>query len=314
MPPLTSLKQLRYLVALSEQLNFTRAAASCFVTQSTLSASLRELERALGARLVERDRHTVLMTPIGATVAQRARLLLADAQDIAETVSRARAPMSGLLRLGVIPTIAPFLLPRGLRLARRRFPALQLALREDTTPELIARLADGRLDLAIIALPYETGDLLVQPLFEDALRLVARRNDSSVRSGPVVLDRQLTDRLLLLAEGHCLRDHTLRACGPQLQPSAARLEATSLLTLVQMIESGLGVGLVPDLAIRAGLIRSPRLQSRTLPRPAPSRTIALAARRTSTRAAEMQALAGILRQAGRHAARRDSADSPGRQR
>lgn len=299
MTPLSSLKQLRYLVALDEQLSFTRAASRCFVSQSTLSAGLKELERALGARLVERDRQNVLMTPVGAEVARRARTLLAGAQDIVEVADRARTPLTGLLRLGVIPTIAPFLLPRGLRLAQRRYPALRLALREDLTAALLARLADGRLDLAIIALPFDTGDLTVLPLFDDELRLVARRSDASVRSEPVSLDHRLADRLLLLAEGHCLREHTLRACGTQPQPSDTGLEATSLLTLVQMVESGLGLGLVPELAIRAGLIRGSRLVARSLARPAPKRTIALVARRTSTHGAEATALAAICRQIGR---------------
>ena len=209
--------------------------------------------------------------------------------------------MSGVLRLGVIHTIAPFLLPRGLRLAQRRYPSLRLALREDLTAGLLARLADGRLDLAIIALPFDTGELTVLPLFEDELRLVARRNDASLRSGVVALDRDLSVRLLLLAEGHCLREHTLRACDAQPQVSDARLEATSLLTLVQMVESGLGVALVPELAIRAGLIRGTRLVSLPLARPAPRRTIALVARRTTTRTAEMQALAAICRNIGRGA-------------
>jgi LysR family transcriptional regulator, hydrogen peroxide-inducible genes activator len=299
MAALNSLKQLRYLVALDEQLSFTRAASRCFVTQSTLSAGLKELERTLGAKLVERDRQSVLMTPVGREVAQRARALLAGAQDIVEMSDRQRAPFTGLLRLGVIPTIAPFLLPRGLRLAQRRYPQLRLALREDLTAELLARLADGRLDLAIIALPFDTGELAVLPLFEDELRLVARRRDPSVRSEPVALDHSLADRLLLLAEGHCLREHALSACGAQAPANDTRLEATSLPTLVQMVESGLGLGLVPELALRAGLIRGSRLVSRSLARPAPRRTIALVARRTTTHGAEMEALARICRQIGR---------------
>jgi LysR family hydrogen peroxide-inducible transcriptional activator len=296
---LSSLKQLRYLVALDDELSFTRAASRCFVSQSTLSAGLKELERTLGSQLVERDRQTVLMTPVGAEVARRARTLLAEAQDIVDTADRARAPLTGLLRLGVIPTVAPFLLPRALRLAQRRHPALRLALREDLTAELLARLADGRLDLAIIALPFDTRELSVLPLFEDELRLVARRRDTSVKSEPVALDHRLADRLLLLAEGHCLREHTLRACGTERRTLGTAPEATSLLTLVQMVESGLGLGLVPELAIRAGLLRGSPLVARTVARPVPTRTIALVARRTTTRAAEMQALAAIFRHAGR---------------
>ena len=235
MTVLTSLKQLHYLVAISEQLNFTRAAESCFVTQSTLSAGLKELEDVLGARLVERDRQTVLMTPIGIDVAQRARAILAAAQDLAETAAGARAPMTGLLRLGVIPTIAPFLLPPCLRLLRERYPDLHLALREDLTAHLLSRLEGGQLDLALIALPYETGNLMVEPLFDDDLWIVGRKGDFQVKARAINITPSLTDRLLLLEEGHCLRDHALYACGASARPPTEGVEATSLLTLVQMI-------------------------------------------------------------------------------
>ena len=304
MLPLNSLRQLRYLVALSEQLNFTRAAAACFVTQSTLSAGLKELERVLGARLVERDRQTVLMTPVGLDVAQRAATMLAEAQDIVDAADRARAPLTGLLRLGVIPTIAPFLLPRCLGLVRRRYPALRLSLREDLTVNLLARVEDGRLDLALIALPFDTGDLLVRPVFEDELRIVGLKSDPQLKSNVLALDPELTDRLLLLEEGHCLREHALQACGAPAKLADAGVEATSLLTLVQMIESGFGIGLVPEMAIAGGLVRSPRLVTRSLPRPPPNRTIALVARRTSARLADLRALAEIIQLTGKPTAAR----------
>ena len=304
MLPLNSLRQLRYLVALSEQLNFTRAAAACFVTQSTLSAGLKELERVLGARLVERDRQTVLMTPVGLDVAQRAATMLAEAQDIVDAADRARAPLTGLLRLGVIPTIAPFLLPRCLGLVRRRYPALRLSLREDLTVNLLARVEDGRLDLALIALPFDTGDFLVRPVFEDELRIVGLKSDPQLKSNGLALDSELTGRLLLLEEGHCLREHTLQACGAPAKLADSGVEATSLLTLVQMIESGFGIGLVPEMAVAGGLVRSPRLVTRSLPRPPPSRTIALVARRTSARLADLRALAEIIQQTGKPTAAR----------
>ena len=313
MLPLNSLRQLRYLVALSEQLNFTRAAAACFVTQSTLSAGLKELERVLGARLVERDRQTVLMTPVGLDVAQRAATMLAEAQDIVDAADRARAPLTGLLRLGVIPTIAPFLLPRCLGLVRRRYPALRLSLREDLTVNLLARVEDGRLDLALIALPFDTGDFLVRPVFEDELRIVGLKSDPQLKSNVLALDPELTDRLLLLEEGHCLREHALQACGAPAKLADAGVEATSLLTLVQMIESGFGIGLVPEMAIAGGLVRSPRLVTRSLPRPPPNRTIALVARRTSARLADLRALAEIIQQTGKPTAAR-ARRSAGRQR
>jgi LysR family hydrogen peroxide-inducible transcriptional activator len=293
----TSLRQLQYLVVLSERLNFTRAAEACFVTQSTLSAGLKELEKTLGARLVERDRQNVLMTPIGLEVAQRARAILAATQDLVTVAGGTRKPMTGLLRLGVIPTIAPFLLPPCLRQLRQRYPALRLALREDLTSNLLARLEDGQLDVALIALPFDTDNLLVRELFDDELCVVGLKGDPQLSARICDLVPDMTDRLLLLAEGHCLRDHALIACGTAPRRHAEGVEATSLLTLVQMIESGLGIGLVPEMAIASGLARSPRLVTRSLPKPCPKRTIALVGRRTTTRIADLNTLATVLKSA-----------------
>jgi LysR family hydrogen peroxide-inducible transcriptional activator len=295
MTALTSIKQLHYLAALSEHLNFTRAAETCFVTQSTLSAGLKELENVLGAKLVERDRQTVLMTPIGLEVAKRARTILAAAQDLVEITDRAAEPMTGQLRLGVIPTIAPFLLPQSLRLLRERYPALRLALREDLTAHLLQRLGNGQLDFALIALPYETANLLVEPLFDDDLWIVGRKDDPEVKAKKVDVTPSMSDRLLLLEEGHCLRDHALYACDPSMRRSSEGVEATSLLTLVQMIESGLGIGLVPEMAVRSGLTESADLVARPLARPSPKRTIALVARRSTSRLADLRAMADVVR-------------------
>jgi LysR family hydrogen peroxide-inducible transcriptional activator len=294
MANLSSLRQLQYLVALSDKLNFTRAAAACYVTQSTLSAGLRELEDLLGARLVERDRQTVLMTPTGIEVAKRARAILVAAQDLVETAAESRALMTGLLRLGVIPTIAPFLLPPCLRLLRQRHPQLHLALREDLTANLLSRLEDGKLDFALIALPYATGNLLVEPLFDDDLWIVGQKNDPQLKARTLHITPTLTDRLLLLEEGHCLRDHALYACGASTGRATAGVEATTLLTLVQMIESGLGIGLVPEIAVRSGLADSPNLIARPVSKPRPKRTIALVARRSTTRLADLKSLAEVI--------------------
>ena len=298
MATVTSLRQLQYLVALSDKLNFTRAAEACFVTQSTLSAGPRELEDTLGARLVERDRQTVLMTPVGSEVSQRARAILAAAQDLAEVAAGARSPMTGLIRLGVIPTIAPFMLPPTLQALRERYPGLRTVLREDLTVNLLARLEEGQLDMAVIALPFETSHLLVRPLFEDPLWFVGRRGDSSLRTRTVTVTPDLSDRLLLLEEGHCLRDHALYACGVSSRTPAHGVEATSLLTLVQMVESGFGVGLVPEMAIRSGLARSPGLVARPMARPSPGRTIAIVARKSTTRLGDIDVLADLIREIG----------------
>lgn len=294
MRDLPSLRQLRYLVAVAEHRNFTRAAAACFATQSTLSAGLKELERTLGVRLVERDRHSVTMTAAGDETAQRARLLLAAAEDMAETAAGAAAPMSGLLRLGAIPTVAPFVLPTLLPALRKRFPALRLALREDMTAALLERLAGGGLDFALIALPYETEALLVRPLFEDELVLIAPSGDAALPARRLAVADTLAGRLLLLEDGHCLRDHTLRACGPARVAHEAGIEATSLLTLVHMVVSGLGLALVPEIAVGAGLLAGTGLTARPLAPPAPRRTIALVARRSTARRAEFDLLAAAV--------------------
>ena len=298
MAVLTSIKQLHYLVAIADHLNFTRAAEACFVTQSTLSAGLKELERILGSRLVERNKQTVLMTPNGLEVTRRARAILTATQDLVEIAAGSTQPMAGLLRLGVIPTIAPFLLPACLGLLRRRYPALRLALREDVTANLITRVEDGTLDLALIALPFNTAHLLVTPLFDDELWLVAQKGDPLLKARSMTLTPDLIDRMLILEEGHCLRDHTLIACGAAPPAIHGGVEATSLLTLVQMIASGLGIGLVPAMAVKGGLTRSARLVVRPLPMPRPKRTIALVARRTTTRAADMAALVAAIQEIG----------------
>lgn len=297
MSALPSLKQLQYLVALSAQLNFTRAAESCFVTQSTLSAGLKELEDILGVRLVERDRQTVLMTPIGLDIAARARDILAATQDLVDRAADVVAPMSGALRLGIIPTIAPFLLPPTLRHIRERYPRLRLTLREDLTTRLIERLENGQLDFALIALPFPTETLLVEALIEDPLWLVGTPGDQTLERDPPALTPALAERLLLLEEGHCLRDHSLQACGSTGRTQTGAIEATSLLTLIQMVESGLGLALVPEMAVRSGLTASPGLAVHPFPSPAPSRTIALVARRSTSRRVEMAALGTVVRDA-----------------
>ncbi len=303
MTVLTSLKQLHYLVALSEQLNFTRAAEGCFVAQSTLSAGVRELESVLGAQLVERNRQTVLMTPIGFEVVERARAILAATQDLVEVAVGAGKPMTGLLRLGVIPTIAPFLLPRSVQLIRERYPELRLALREDLTASLLLRLEEGQLDFALIALPYDTANLLVEPLFDDNLWIIGRKGDPEVKARKVLVAASMSDRLLLLEEGHCLRDHALYACGASIRPSWKGVEANSLLTLVQMVETGLGVALVPEMAVRSGLTESPNLVARQLANSSRKRTIALVTRRSTSRLADLKALSEVVRRGNASGAR-----------
>jgi LysR family hydrogen peroxide-inducible transcriptional activator len=295
MAALPSLRQLGYLVALAQHLNFTRAAAACYVTQSTLSAGLKELEAVLGANLVERDRQSVLMTPLGLEVAARARALLAAAEDLAALAAASAEPMTGTLRLGAIPTIAPFLLPRILPGLRAKYPKLKLLLREDVSASLLQRLASAQLDFALLALPYDTGDVLVRELFDDEFWLVGREDDPALKSRRATVRAPAAEKLVLLEEGHCLRQHTLAACtrAESANPAGA-VEATSLLTLVQMVESGIGLALVPELALNAGLLNGTKLVARPLTPPAPRRTIALLARRSSARQPEFTALGDFI--------------------
>jgi LysR family hydrogen peroxide-inducible transcriptional activator len=298
--PLPTLRQLGYLVELSHRLNFRAAAEAQFVTQSTLSAGIKELENLLGVQLVERDRRHVRFTAVGEDVVARARELLAAATDLAEAARSATRPLSGPLRLGAIPTIAPYLLPGVLPGLRHEYGELKLYLREDLTERLLERLRAGGLDVALIALPFETGDLYVRELFKDEFSFVARETDPAVQEKAVALRRIDTGDMLLLEEGHCLRDHVIAACGPRHGGGESRVEATSLPTLIQMVEGGLGVTLLPAITLDAGILKGTGLVSRPFSRPAPSRTLALVARRSSPRRLDADLLAEFLIEQRRH--------------
>ena len=299
MAALPSLRQLRYFLTLAETLHFTRAAQACFVSQSTLSAGLKELETTLGVVLVERDKQTVALTEVGAALLPRARQVLAAAEDLSDFAADAARPMHGQLRLGVIPTIAPFVLPRVMPALRQQFGQLQLALREDLTAHLLERLRERQLDFVLMALPYDTPDLRVLPLYKDRFWLVVRE-DQPLPDRSLRLRSDWTERLLLLEEGHCLREHALQACQATEVASVDGIEATSLLTLVQMVASGLGVALVPEMAIDSGLIAQQPLKARPLAAPAPERVIALVTRTTSPHLAEFEAIARVITAATGH--------------
>lgn len=303
MPALPTLRQLAYLVELADRLNFRAAAEAQFVTQSTLSAGIKELETLLGTQLVERDKRRVRLTAVGEEVVARARELLAGANDLAEAARSAAAPLSGRLRFGAIPTIAPFLLPELLPPVRRAHPALTLYLREDLTDRLLERLRGGSLDIALIALPYDTGDFHVRELYKDEFWFVAREDDPAAREKEVAIRKLDTGEVLLLEEGHCLRDHAIAACGPRRGPWEAKVEATSLFTLIQMVEGGLGVTLLPEITLKAGLLKGTRLIARPFAPPAPSRTLALVARRTSPRLKDVELLAEFILEQRRRSGR-----------
>ncbi len=292
---LPSPRQLRYLVTLAETLNFRRAAEVLYVTQSTLSAGIRELESLLGTTLFERNKRSVRLTAVGGQVVERARELLAQAEDLVMIARGAQQPLSGLRRLGIIPTVAPFLLPAIMPSARYRYPKLQLYLREDLTDRLIDQLHAGDLDFALIAVPYETGDLEVKELFRDEFRFVAPQSDPVAKLKQVAVREVDPGRVLLLEEGHCLREHAIQACGAgRMARQEGGLEATSLYTLLQMVEGGLGVTLLPEMMIKAGVLNGTRLVARPFSGRVPSRAIALAMRRTGAQRKDFELLSELI--------------------
>jgi LysR family hydrogen peroxide-inducible transcriptional activator len=291
-PP--TLKQLRYLVALADSGHFGRAAETCAVTQSTLSAGIQELETLLDAALVDRTKRRVVFTPLGSDIVARARRLLGEAEELVLAARAAREPLSGPLHLGVIPTIGPFLLPRVLPRLRRVHPNLKLYLKEDLTARLCAELAEGRLDVVLLALPYACGNAETIDLFEDHFRLACPADSALGRKTRVPARALKDETVLLLEDGHCLRDHALAACRLPRQPEGAAFAATSLHTLVQMVASGLGVTLLPEMAIDAGILKGTGLVARALEGERPFRRVGLAWRRGTARRAEFELLGRTL--------------------
>lgn len=293
MAALPSLRQLSYLVTLSETLHFTEAAKRSFVTQSTLSGGIMELERLLGNVLVERDRQNVRLTPLGEEVVRRARFLLADAQDLMRLSREMSEPFTGELHLGVIPTIAPFVLAPLLHSVQQHMPKLQLFLHEAQSEHAVERLEHGTLDVVLLALPYNTRSLMVKELRTETLWLVYHRSDSHAHHANSLEDLNL-DHLLLLEEGHCLREHTLSACPVNDRKPESNLTASSLPTLIQMVHAKLGFTLLPEIAIQSGVLQG---QNDLIAKPiqhAPERTLALLTRKSTPVMAEFNQLAALL--------------------
>ncbi|MDT0577166.1 hydrogen peroxide-inducible genes activator [Croceicoccus sp. F390] len=293
---LPTLKQLQYLVALHEHGHFGRAAENSFVSQSTLSAGIRELETLLGVTLVERTRRVVRFTSLGDRVVAKAHRLLREAEELAELVASAGKPLSGELRMSVIPTIAPFLLPRILPKLRRNWPELKLFLREEPSASAIESLHNGRADCVLLALPYPTGDVERDHIADDQL-YVAVPADDPIGASQSVLPAALDEtRLLLLEDGHCLREHALAACNrPELR-TGAMMVGTSLHTLVQMVDNGLGLTMLPKMALDAGILRDTEIKALPLDSQHASREIVLIWRRNSPRGDEFRLLSAELRE------------------
>jgi LysR family hydrogen peroxide-inducible transcriptional activator len=273
-----TIKQLQYLVSLREHGHFGKAADACFVTQSTLSAGLRELESLLGVTLVERTRRVVRFTALGEKIADKAVRVIRESEELAELARSEGKPLHGELRLGVIPTIAPFLLPAMLPRLRAQWPDLKLYLREETSQAACEALHRGQLDCVLLALPFACGDVESVPLLDDRL-LVAFPAGEAPPEDLVEVDEIDEKRMLLLEDGHCLKDHALSACNrPELRAHAAMM-GTSLHTLVQMVDNGLGLTFIPAMAIEAGILDGTRVDAKPLRSDHGFRRIALIWRR-----------------------------------
>ncbi len=295
---LPTLKQLQYLISLRDHGHFGRAAAACFVTQSTLSAGIRELETLIGVTLVERTRRVVRFTPLGNRIADKARRVLREADELGELARAAGRPLTGDMRMSVIPTIAPFMLHRILPRLRADYPDLKLFLREEPSAAACEGLHQGRSDCVLLALPYACGDVTVRPLFDDRLFVAARACDFADASPSIRAADIDEQRLLLLEDGHCLKDHALSACNrPELRAEATML-GTSLHTIVQMVDNGLGVTILPAMAIAAGILNQTSVEARPLEADHPDRTIALVCRRASPRDKDFELLSEVLADIG----------------
>jgi LysR family hydrogen peroxide-inducible transcriptional activator len=294
MKALPSPRQLQYLLALLETGHFGRAAAKCHVTQSTLSAGLRELEALLGVTLVERSRHHVVITPLGRVVAAHAQTALRTLEDIVEIAAGSHGALRGPLNLGVIPTIGPYVLPTFMVAASTTYPDMQLYVREDQTAPLLERLRRGELDLALIALPYDTGDLKTCPLGdEEVMACVPKTSPLTAKASLSETDLAQAP-MLTLEDGHCLRNHALRACRLSDGHFNEVFQSTSLATLVQMVAAGLGVTMIPRMAIKTETAGRD-VAVRPLADSAPARTVVLCWRKGAVRDADYDRLGAHFR-------------------
>jgi LysR family hydrogen peroxide-inducible transcriptional activator len=288
-----TLKQLRYLVALSEVGHFGRAAKACFVSQSAFSSAIQELESLLGTQLVDRTNRQVTITATGAEVVTQARLCLRDVDALIEIASQDRKPLCGDLRIGVIPTIAPFLLPTLLPRLRRNYPELKLYLTEDQTGRIHQKLLDGDLDLLLLALPFELPSVETLDLFKDRFRLACREDTALVNPHKYRYNHLNAGAVLLLEDGHCLRDHALAACKIRDTEKVSRFAASSLLTLVEMVDADLGVTFLPEMAEGSAILRRTRVNLYDIGESS-YRTIGLAWRKGSARSEEFRVLGQLI--------------------
>lgn len=306
MSRLPTTKQLRYFVALERLGHFGRAANACFVSQSAFSVAIRELETVLGTQLVDRTNKQVTVTSTGRRIADQARLCLGDLQQLVDMASESRKPLSGILTLGVIPTIAPFLLPKFLPQIRREYPDLKVYIHEGKTEEIYGRLMDGQLDLVLIALPYPLRSVETMPLFKDRFLLACRDKTELIDPDHFTINRVTADSVLLLEDGHCLRDHALEACHIRNLDAVNRFAASSLFTLIEMIDNDLGITFLPELAANSALVS--RTHIKTYPMAKKSyREIALGWRKGTARSDEFRTLGTLIKNQSRAGRQQHSA-------
>lgn len=296
MAHLPTLKQLRYLCAVARQRHFGRAASDCFVSQSSLSSGLAELEDALGVALVERSNKGVLVTPLGEEVVARAFAILTAVEDLAAVCDNAKAPFSGKMRIGVIPTIAPFILPELLTGLRTQYPGFQLFIREDLSARLLLALQQGELDVLLLALPYPAEGVQTLHLFYDDFVLAFPTSHPLASILPLTTAALKGQDLLLLEEGHCLREHALEACNLKDTEVSMPYQATSLNTIVQMVANGIGVTLLPRMALNANILRGTNIETRDFGAAKVQRSIGLTWRANSPRDNEFHLLGEYIRQ------------------
>jgi LysR family hydrogen peroxide-inducible transcriptional activator len=291
-----SIKQLKYLCAVAEQKHFSKAAEACHVTQSTLSAAIQELESQLGVVIFERSKKNVLITPLGERLLHQARIILGDVEDFVSLAKSHDEALAGEIRMGVIPTIGPFLLPHLLADLRKRYTKLKLFLKEDLSAQLVQRLQQGDLDLIILAFPYATPDMETLTLFRDEFLLCLPQGHALEKSKNVRQQQLRGEKLLLLEEGHCLRDHALEACKLESADTDLVYQGTSLHTLVQMVANGLGVTLLPAMAVEADVLGETHLPLKHFGNENVSREIGMAWRKSDPRREDYRLLAEFIRE------------------
>lgn len=291
---LPTIKQLRYFVALEKHQHFGNAAKACFVSQSAFSVAIKELETQLGAQLVDRTNKSVTITRMGREIANHARHCLRDIEYLAEVAHSDQQPLTGRLNLGVIPTIAPFILPELLPRLRNDFPELKLYLREDTTRALHDLLIEGELDLIMIALPFKLSNVEVMPLFKDRFSLACHKNSKLIDPNNYSLGSLPKESVLLLEDGHCLRDHALSACKIRNQDTVSRFAASSLLTLVGMVDSDIGITYLTEMAENSSLLTNTDIKTYPLDEKS-YREIGIVWRKGSAREEEFKMLGDAIK-------------------